>query len=365
MAVCSEAISYISLCSGVGGLDIGLRRALPAALCVCYVEREITAASVLAARAQDGSLDDAPIWSDLRTFDAGAWRGVGGIIGGIPCQPFSVAGKRQGEHDDRNLWDDALRIVRESGAEWCFFENVPGMANKSVDWYYYRSVRPRLQEMGFRAAEGFFTAAEVGAPHRRERLFILAQRDGFNGDRRGNSGQRGRAELTDGNSELADAGYDGTERDSVQARDELQPGGWDRATLDQPGAGSDSLGDANGPGLEGREQPVSERGYELPAWPPGPADSDAWARILTVRPDLAPAVRDVADAAHRKGRQVGVSPLSDAYRIAPEPGIRNLADGPAGGALGLGRVAKLRLLGNAVVPAQAELAFRTLKAALR
>ena len=75
----------------------------------------------------DGSIHPAPIWSDIRTFDGKPWRGVVDCVaGGIPCQPFSVAGKRRGTADERHLWPDVLRIVRECGPSVVFIENVGG-----------------------------------------------------------------------------------------------------------------------------------------------------------------------------------------------------------------------------------------------
>jgi len=163
---------YISLFSGGGGLDLALRIALPQARCVCYVEDEITVASILAARIAEGSLDDAPIWSDVRRFDGRPWRGkVDGIIGGFPCQDLSVAGKRAGIQGKRSgLWAEFARITREVRPGWVFIENVPGLlANKAM-----RRVLGDLSALGFDAEWMCVRASDVGAPHKRERVFILA-----------------------------------------------------------------------------------------------------------------------------------------------------------------------------------------------
>lgn len=110
---------YLSICAGVGGLDLGLREALPGARAVCYVKRELTAALVLGARMREGRLDEAPVWSDVRSFDGRPWRGkVAGVIGGYPCQPFSYAGARRGEADERHLWPHIERIVGECEPQW-------------------------------------------------------------------------------------------------------------------------------------------------------------------------------------------------------------------------------------------------------
>lgn len=109
--------TYISLFSGVGCLDLAVRIALPDARCVCYVEGDLGPARILAARIDDGSLDDAPLWADVRSFDGRAWRGlVDGIIGGFPCQDLSVAGKRAGISGERSgLWSEFARTFDPGG----------------------------------------------------------------------------------------------------------------------------------------------------------------------------------------------------------------------------------------------------------
>ena len=164
----------ISLCAGVGGIDLGLHLAMGEAYrSACFVEGEAYAASVLAARMEEGHLDPAPIWSDLRTFDASAWRGSlpGPLVvhGGYPCQPFSLAGRRKGKDDPRHLWPHVLRVLVESGASLGFFENVRGHVSQGLG-----DVLGQLACAGFSAEWDVFSAEEEGAPHRRERLFILA-----------------------------------------------------------------------------------------------------------------------------------------------------------------------------------------------
>lgn len=165
--------TILSLCAGVGGLDLGLRVAQPNARTVCFVEIEAYAAAILATRMEQNALDQAPIWTDLRTFDGKPWCGlVDCITAGYPCQPFSVAGKQLGDKDPRHLWPDVFRVVQEIDPPLCFFENVPGHLRLG-----FQQVHDDLRSLGYRVKAGLFTAEEVGASHKRERLFILAYRE--------------------------------------------------------------------------------------------------------------------------------------------------------------------------------------------
>ncbi len=163
----------LSLCAGAGGIDLGLTIACPGYRTVCYVEREAYAAATLVARMEDAALDKAPVWDDVASFDGRPWRGTVDILtGGYPCQPFSIAGQRKGAEDPRHLWPHFARIISECQPEWVFLENVANHLNLG-----YREVRGELEELGYGVTEGLFTAAEVGAPHKRQRLFILARRN--------------------------------------------------------------------------------------------------------------------------------------------------------------------------------------------
>jgi DNA (cytosine-5)-methyltransferase 1 len=173
LTVGHDDLRGLSLCAGVGGLDLGLHLAEPGYRAVCHVERNSFAAATLVARMADASLAAAPVWDDLRSFDGRPWRGrVHIVTAGYPCQPFSLAGNRKGEEDPRHLWPEVARIVAESGPEWCFFENVPGHLSLGLD-----VVAADLQGMGYRVAACVLSAAETGASHLRERLFILAHAD--------------------------------------------------------------------------------------------------------------------------------------------------------------------------------------------
>lgn len=116
----------LSLFSGAGGGLLGTK--LLGWRPVCYVEKDPYCQRVLQARIRDGYLDDAPIWDDINTFDGRRWRGCVDIVtAGFPCQPFSMAGRRKGDSDERNLWPDTVRVIREVGPRVVLLENVAGL----------------------------------------------------------------------------------------------------------------------------------------------------------------------------------------------------------------------------------------------
>jgi DNA (cytosine-5)-methyltransferase 1 len=312
----------LSLCAGAGGLDLGLHIAVDVYRAVGYVEREAYAAAVLVARMEDAALDPAPLWDNVATFDGLPWRGaVDIVLAGYPCQPFSVAGRRRGADDPRHLWPHVARIVGECEPPFVFLENVAHHLRLG-----FPEVAGDLVGMGYRLAAGLFTAAEVGAPHRRERLFVLAHRDGPLADPARLLRDPVERRQPDGDAApVADAAR-GRGREM-----ERRP-----AAQRQPPAAVPAVGDADGarPSLGSRRS--RDAGEEQPAlvgtggglsFPPGPADADGWAEYLRRRPDAQPAVRRGADGlAHR--------------------------------------VDRLRLCGNGVVPLVAAHALRTLAAEL-
>lgn len=165
----------LSLFTGAGGGLLG--SILLGWRTVAYVERDPYCQRVLQARIRDGAIDDAPIFDDVRRFDGKPWRGkVDVVTGGFPCQPHSQAGKRLGGLDDRDLWPDTVRILRESGAPLGFFENVSGLlTSRDADGLpMFGRILGDLSEAGFDAEWCVLGADDVGAPHRRKRLWILA-----------------------------------------------------------------------------------------------------------------------------------------------------------------------------------------------
>lgn len=138
---------------------------------VCYVEADALCQDILRARIADGTFDDAPIWSDVCTFDGQAWRGKYDLLcGGFPCQPFSSAAR--GNHVATDLWPEMLRITQESRPRRVFAENVAKAAIEPAAADLYAE--------GYDVAYGRLSCADLGAVHRRTRwwLFAYAHEDG-------------------------------------------------------------------------------------------------------------------------------------------------------------------------------------------
>ena len=169
----TKAVTHVGLCAGYGGIELGLRRVIRNLRTVALCEIEAYAVANLVSKMEAGLLDPAPIWPDLKTFPWGAFRDrVDILTGGYPCQPFSAAGQRKGKDDPRHLWPwiaDGIRLLRP---RCCFFENVEGHISLGLS-----DVIEDLAGMGYRTTWGIFSASEVSAPHQRKRVFILAHRD--------------------------------------------------------------------------------------------------------------------------------------------------------------------------------------------
>ena len=141
---------------------------------VAYCEIEAFVIANLVSKMEAGLLDAAPVWTNLKTFPFGKFRGLVDILsGGYPCQPWSAAGKRKGKDDPRHLWPWIADGIRLCQPRFCFFENVEGHVSLGLS-----TVVSDLEELGYEVSWGIFSASEVGAPHQRKRVFILAARDG-------------------------------------------------------------------------------------------------------------------------------------------------------------------------------------------
>lgn len=264
-------MNVLGLCAGIGGLELGIKIAEPSARTICYVEYDRHAQSVIKARIRDKSLDDAPIWDDVKTFDGKPWRGLVDVLcGGYPCQPFSLAGKyRLGDRDPRHLWPHIAKIIDDVRPKRCFFENVAGHLSLG-----FRQVADELFALGYQVTAGIFTASEVGAPHERERLYIMANAD--------------------------------------------ESGTWLQCKTVHAGNGSACK--TNQSGRQARNALCSVRampmGYRLQAFPPGIDDKEGWAPYSDTK--IEPTVLGMADGISRRVDRLArlgnaVCPLVAAY----------------------------------------------------
>lgn len=166
----SERQRIISIGPGTLGLENGLVENSVEIDVAAYVEIEAFVIQNLIGYMEQGLLDSRPFWADVKTFPYRYFRHkIHGIVGGYPCQPFSFAGNRKGKDDPRHLWPYIRRIVQSIKPFWCWFENVEGHISLG-----FEEVSRDLRKMGYLVEAGIYAAEEVGAPHQRKRLFILA-----------------------------------------------------------------------------------------------------------------------------------------------------------------------------------------------
>jgi len=178
-------MNELALFAGAGGGILGGH--LLGWRTVCAVEKEQYCREVLLRRQRDGVLPLFPIWDDCDTFDGKPWAGCVDIItAGFPCQPFSIAGKLRAGDDKKNGWPATVRILGEVRPEWALLENVPGLLAGAHG--YFGEILGELASIGYDAVWDCFPASAVGAPHRRDRLWVLAHANG--GDLRIQSGRR-------------------------------------------------------------------------------------------------------------------------------------------------------------------------------
>ena len=173
---------------------------------VGYVEIDDYCQRVIAQRIRDGVLDDAPIFGDIRAFIrdgyAASYTGLVDVItAGFPCQPFSSAGKRLGEADDRNMWPETIECIRIVRPRYVLLENVSALLAHP----YARTIFGDLAESGFDCRWRRLSAAEVGAPHLRNRIWIVSDAQRERLERVVEAGTASRA--TDGPGDGRDSGW--------------------------------------------------------------------------------------------------------------------------------------------------------------
>ena len=164
-----SGLREIALFAGAGGGILGGK--LLGWKTVCAVEINAYAAAVLLARQNEGVLPAFPIWDDVRTFDGRPWRGIVDVVsGGFPCQDISAAGKGAGIEGKRSgMWTEMARIIGEVRPRFAFVENSPMLTSRGLG-----RVLGDLAALGYDARWGVLGAVDAGAPHKRDRIWIVA-----------------------------------------------------------------------------------------------------------------------------------------------------------------------------------------------
>ena len=168
-------MNELALFAGDGGGILGGR--LLGWTCVGAIELDEYRRRVLMARQDDGCLEPFPVWDDVRTFDGEPWCGLVDVLtAGFPCQDVTIAGKGGGVANGARsgLWREVARIGRQVRAPYVLLENGPLLTSRGLDL-----VLGDLASMGYDAEWGMFSAAGVGAPHRRKRIWVLAYSPGI------------------------------------------------------------------------------------------------------------------------------------------------------------------------------------------
>lgn len=345
----TKTITHLGLCAGYGGIELGLKRVLPALRTVALCEIEAFAIANLVAKMEAGLMDPAPIWTNLKTFPWESFRDrVDILTGGYPCQPFSAAGKRLGTEDPRHLWPHIASGIQVLQPKICFFENVEGHISLGL-----RDVLRELGELGYRATWGIFSAAEIGLPHQRKRVFILAHRN-----------DTGLERYWRPVAEYDSQGRQGTDGHAWPSRPGQPQHAWepprvvgnpnsDRRECDVPRDAPQQDSDRQNNGISSETNSMgntTDTGWQRSRR----EDDPRWQMQRSSEPDGSQSDRE----------------MESGQRQA-QPALGGDADGPASGLDYAelcvscdNRTDELRLLGNGVVPATAALAFLTLKGAL-
>lgn len=168
----AERLTHFSLCSGIGGLDLAAEWAGFETIAQCEIDDY--ASKVLAK-----NFKGVPNLHDIRTVtnERLAEYGIDAkqitvISAGFPCQPYSLAGKGKGDSDSRDLWGEVARVLGEIKPPWFVGENTPGLFARQ-NQRFFRKVLNDLTALGYNVGWGIWGACDVGAPHRRERVFLL------------------------------------------------------------------------------------------------------------------------------------------------------------------------------------------------
>lgn len=310
----------LDLFSGIGGIGIALE---PWVRTVAYCERDRYAQGVLLSRMRSGDIDQAPIWDDVTTLRADLLPRIDIIFGGFPCQDLSVAGAGKGLGGKRSgLFYEIIRLVKEISPRFVFLENVPAIRTRGLS-----EVVHAFTKIGYDCRWTCLSAADVGAPHKRERWFLLAHPHRIRSSPQSFGDVGKLAETSGGKKETGD-----------------------QFTICTPSCGS-NVADSNSNfirieqrwriGKSGERAPfIRDNGEkEFMAYSSRPRCQEF----------------DIASKPEESGHSArGVDPVGDSTWWAVEPAVGRVANGVQN------RVDRIKCLGNSVVPLQVREAFKKL-----
>ena len=325
----------LDLFSGIGGIGLALE---PWVRTVAYCERDQYAQSVLLSRMQSGDIDRAPIWDDVTTLRGEMLPPIGIIFGGFPCQDLSVAGRGKGLAGERSgLFFEIIRLVKEIKPAFVFLENVPAIRTRGLS-----EVVNAFTEIGYDCRWTCISASDVGAPHKRERWFLLAS---SNSERKRLVQGTGQALRSEKQEAIGQNSSDVCQESPISNSHSNPIRIEQRWSFGKNGQGAFIFGD------DGSQKSV--------------ADSDGLRELSEQRKHDRPSNsgEDVADSMCEglegqweepsgTGKELHYS--SDDSWWAVEPGMGRVAHGVSS------RVHRIKCLGNGVVPLQVRQAFKKL-----
>ena len=307
-----RAMTHLSLFSGIGGLDLAAEAA--GFITVGQCEWADYPTKVL-----EKHWPDVPRWRDIRTmtgesfYEKTGLRTVDVISGGFPCQPFSQAGKQRGKEDDRYLWPEMCRVIAELRPAWVLCENVPGIINLALD-----QVLLDLENLGYSAQAFVIPACGVDAPHKRDRVCIVAH-----------ANDKCAAVRRDG--KLQDAGGDGAAR--------ADHGGREEGVSIRERREDESSATGMVDGLRAAVYQQVDPDADTHGLPGRGAES-----VLDSAERERERERDGSARLRRDAEKPGGQPFGEDW--LPEPELDRVVDGIPN------RVDRIKSLGNAVVPQQ-------------
>ena len=361
-------INHLSLCSGYSGIGIGLKQVLPNVREIVHVEVEAYAVANLVEKMEKGLLVPAPIWSDLKTFNFSAFREsleYGILSAGFPCQPFSQAGRRKATKDPRHLWPYIIDGIRQCNPMFCFLENVQGIISaKTGDGEsVLKYVCGELEQEGYRVATGIFSASEVGAPHQRKRVFILANTTSTRLEGRKRSelqGHKHRFTSTSKNQKLANANSEGLQGRQLNKA-------YNRADCEQtrPHGPITQRSFSKTNKQQKMDNADNSRSWEnfkqSKLWATRTKQSSECTRVQSTKGKITQGCKGQDQSKNWPANPEQKQHDWEETRTTPKSQLGGATNGPSSGVdANTNRIERLTLCGNGVVPQTAALAFVTL-----